>query len=287
MTLLDELKAAREKGVAIGHFNFSDLSVLYGVATAARAQNVPVIVGVSEDERAYTGVYEAAALVKAIAARYNQRLYINADHTHIFEDAIAAAKAGFDSVVYDRSDLPLQKNIEETSRAVRELKAINPDIYVEGEIGNIGSGSEVHETVPENLDLSTVEEALEFVRATGVDGLAPAVGNMHGILHSMAEGKERKHLNLQRIAEIAKAVQMPMTLHGGSDTDENDLRAAIKEGITIVHISTEIRLIWRKALEAQMSVYKNEIAPHKLFKPVQDAITAAVESKLRIFTFSK
>ncbi len=284
MNLTDELQEAKKNSTAIGHFNFSDLAILYGVATAARTQGAPVIVGVSEDERAYTGVAEAAALVKAIAARYNQRIYINADHTHIFEDAIAAAKAGFDSIVYDRSDLPMKENIAETARAVRELKAINPKIYVEGEIGNIGSGSEVHDVAPENLDLSTGQEAIEFVHATGVDGLAPAVGNMHGVLHGMVEGKERKHLNIPRIAEIAQAVNMPMTLHGGSDTDENDLRSAIKAGMTIVHISTEIRLVWRKALDAQLSVYKNEIAPHKLFKPVQDAVAAAVEAKLKIFS---
>lgn len=283
MTLLEELKQARDKGVAVGHFNFSDLAGLYAIADAARELNVPVIVGVSEGERGFTGVLEAAALVKSLAARYSQRIYLNADHTHSLEGAIAAAKAGFDSVVYDRSDLPMQQNIEETARAVKELKAINPEIIIEGEIGNIGSGSEVHEKAPENIGLSTVQEAVEFVQATKVDVLAPAVGNMHGILPSMLKGDVQKRLHIDRIKEISEATKLFMTLHGGSDTNEEDLRAAIKAGLTVVHINTEIRVAWRKALDAEVSADKNQIAPYKVFAPVQKAVEAVVRSKLEIF----
>ncbi len=283
MTLSDELKQARSNGVAIGHFNFSDMAGLYAIAAAARELNVPVIVGVSEGERGFTGVSEAAALVKAIAAQYNQRIYMNADHTHSLEGALEAAKAGFDSVVYDRSDLPMDQNIAETARAVKELKAINPSIIVEGEIGNIGSGSEVHDKAPENLGLSTVEEAVNFVKATGIDVLAPAVGNMHGILPSMLTGEVQKRLHIDRIGEISKATGLYMTLHGGSDTNDQDLEAAIKAGITVVHINTEIRVAWRKALDASVAADKDQIAPYKVFAPVQKAVEEVVKARLKIF----
>ncbi len=283
MTLSDELKQARLNGVAIGHFNFSDMAGLYAIAAAARELNVPVIVGVSEGERGFTGVSEAAALVKAIAAQYNQRIYMNADHTHSLEGAIAAAKAGYDSVVYDRSDLPMDQNIAETARAVKELKAINPAIIVEGEIGNIGSGSEVHDKAPENLGLSTVEEAVQFVQATGIDVLAPAVGNMHGILPSMLSGEVQKRLHTDLIKQISDATKLYMTLHGGSDTNDQDLAAAIKAGITIVHINTEIRVAWRKALDAEVAADKDQIAPYKVFAPVQKAVEEVVKARLKVF----
>ncbi|MBU6447631.1 class II fructose-bisphosphate aldolase [Patescibacteria group bacterium] len=283
MTLADELKQAREKGVAIGHFNFSDMAGLYAIAAAARELNVPVIVGVSEGERGFTGVAEAAALVKAIAAQYNQRIYMNADHTHSLEGALAAAKAGFDSIVFDLSSLPMDQNIAQTAQAVKELKAINPAIIIEGEIGNIGSGSEVHDKAPENLGLSTVEEAVNFVKATGVDVLAPAVGNMHGILPSMLTGEVQKRLHIDRIKEISQATGLYMTLHGGSDTNDGDLVAAIKAGITVVHINTEIRVAWRKALDASLAADKDQIAPYKVFAPVQKAVEEVVKSRLKVF----
>jgi fructose-bisphosphate aldolase class II len=87
------------------------------------------------------------------------------------------------------------------------------------------------------------------VEATGVDILAPAVGNMHGMLRSMVRGEAKKHLDIERIAEIKRAARVPLTLHGGSGTDDDDFRRAINAGINIVHINTELRVAWRRGLE--------------------------------------
>ena len=104
--------------------------------------------------------------------------------------------------MFDRSELPLEDNIAETREAVAKLKAINPDVIVEGEIGEIGSGSEVHEFAPQGMTLTTPEDAVAFIAATGVDVLAPSVANMHGLLRSMVQGDERKRLQVQLIADI-------------------------------------------------------------------------------------
>src|SRR5262249_60187946 len=97
------------------------------------------------------------------------------------EKAVVAAKAGFDSIVFDLSALPFEQNVRQTKEAVEALKAINPDILIEGEIGDIGTGSEIHEEAPDlTKGLTTPEEAKQFVESTGIDILAPAVGNMHG-----------------------------------------------------------------------------------------------------------
>ncbi len=280
--LIDVLKSAQEKHVAVGHFNIADLAALNAIAAAARELNVPVIIGLAEGERAFVGALQAAALVKSIREQYGQEIYINADHTHSLEKALEAAKAGFDSVVYDRSELPFEQNIAETKEAVKQLKAINPQILVEGEIGNIGSGSEIHATAPE-LILSTAEESARFVKETEVDVLAPAVGTMHGLIASMVSGETKKHLNIERIEEIKKASNIFLTLHGASGTNDDDLRKAIAAGITVIHINTELRVAWRKSLDATLAAKPDELAPYKILAPVQQAVQDVVKARLQLF----
>src|ERR1700733_7049528 len=111
---------------------------------------------------------------------------------------------------FDLSALPFEQNVRQTKEAVVALKAINPEILVEGEIGDIGTGSEIHETAPDlSKGLTSPQQAKEFVEATGIDILAPAVGNMHGMLKSMVQGQARKRLDIERIAKIKSAVQIP------------------------------------------------------------------------------
>src|ERR1700685_2040908 len=243
LQLRNQLKEAQTNGVAIGHFNISDWILLKAVCAAAQELEVPVIVGASEGERAFLGVAQIAALVKSLREEQSIPLFLNADHTPSLESAMAAAKAGFDSIVYDLSALPFAENVKQTRQAVEALKSVNPSILVEGEIGNIGTGSEIHESVPDHSkDLTTPEEAKQFVESTGVDILAPAVGNTHGMVQSMVQGSERKRLDLRRIREIKRASGSLLTLHGGSGTEDHDLQDAIEAGINIIHINTELRL---------------------------------------------
>jgi fructose-bisphosphate aldolase, class II len=120
-----------------------------------------------------------------------------------------AANAGFDAVGIDFSALPIEENVTRTKEAVQAIKAVNPAILAEGEIKDIGTGSEIHETAQGDLrTLTTPEEARQFVEATGIDILAPAVGNMHGMLKSTVQGKAKKHLDLERIAQIKRRVRI-------------------------------------------------------------------------------
>jgi fructose-bisphosphate aldolase class II len=119
-------------------------------------------------------------------------IFLNADHTHSLSEAVEAARAGFDAVVFDLSALPFEQNVRQTKEAVETLKGINPDILVEGEIGDIGTGLEIHEAAPDlSKGLTTPAQAKEYVNATGVDILAPAVGNMHGMLRAGLWDKRR------------------------------------------------------------------------------------------------
>ena len=140
-TLHEVLAQAENEGVAVGHFNISDLVTLKAVFESATVENVPVVVGVSEGERQFLGLRQIVALVKSLREEHSLPIFLNADHTHSMGMAIAAAKAGVDLIVFDVSTLPLEENVRQTKAAVEALKSIRPEILVEGEIGNIGSGS--------------------------------------------------------------------------------------------------------------------------------------------------
>lgn len=287
-TLRDVLHQAQNRGVAIGHFNVSDLVLLKAVFGAAQDENVPVIVGASEGERKFIGVRQIAALIKSFRDEFDFPIFLNADHTHSRASADEVARAGFDSIVFDLSALPLEQNIRQTREAVVALKAIHPSILIEGEIGDIGSGSDIHESMPDSSrGLTTPEEARQFVTETGIDILAPAVGSMHGMSRSMVRGDSKQHLDIARIAAIKAATGLPLTLHGGSGTDDDDFRRAIAAGITIVHINAELRIAWRRSLESSLATKSDEVVPYKILPPVVESVREVVKSRLKLFSNTK
>ena len=284
-TLREVLKYAETEGIAIGHFNVSDWVTLKAVFESARERNAPVIVGVSESERHFLGVRQIAATIKSLREEYDFPVFLNADHSHSLASAVQAAEAGFDSIVFDLSTLPLEENIRQTRTAVEILKSIRPEILVEGEIGDIGSGSEIHETEHDlSAGLTTVVEARQFVEETKIDILAPAVGNMHGMLKRMVTGGTKKRLDIERIRTIKEQTQVFMTLHGASGTDDGDLRRAIAAGITVIHINTEVRLAWRHGLDSALSRRPNEIVPYKILPQAIDSVKQRVAARLALFS---
>jgi ketose-bisphosphate aldolase len=284
LTLRNVLEKVQTDGVAIAHFNVADLVLLKAVFAAARELQVPVIVGASGGERAFMGVRQIATLVRSLREEFNYPLFLNADHTHSLPDALEAAKAGFDSIVFDLSALPFEQNIRQTKEAVQALKAINPAILVEGEIGDIGTGSEIHETAPDlSKGLTTPEDAKRYVESTGVDILAPAVGNMHGMLKSMVKGETHKRLDIARIAAIKSATHSLLTLHGGSGTDDADFQKAIRAGINIIHINTELRVAWRRGLEDALVKHPDEVVPYDLLTSAVESVQQVARQRIRLF----
>jgi fructose-bisphosphate aldolase, class II len=281
--LRDVLTRLQQEGTAVGHFNVSDQVLLKAVIAAAADTKLPVLVGASEGERDFFGARQLAALVKSLREDTGLPIFLNADHTHSLKKALEAANAGFDSVGIDFSSLPFEENVASTKEAVQAIKAVNPGILAEGEIGDIGTGSEIKEAPQGSGKLSTPEEARQFVAATGIDVLAPAVGNMHGMLKSMVHGKAKKHLDLERIAQIKQATGVFLTLHGGSGTDDNHFRKAIAAGINIIHINTELRVAWRESLDESLARDSNDVVPYKVLRPVVDSVKQVVSARLRLF----
>jgi fructose-bisphosphate aldolase, class II len=284
-TLRSVLTRLETEGAALGHFNVSDLVMLKAVLAAAGRLGVPVLVGASEGEREFFGVRQLAAVVNSLREENDTPIFLNADHTHSLAKAVEAAKAGFDEIIVDFSALPFEQNVVKTKEALEAINAINPAILVEGEIGDIGTGSEIHEEAQTVFKkLTTPEKARQFVQLTGIDVLAPAVGNMHGMVESMVEGKTKKRLDIERIAQIKKATKVFLTLHGGSGTDDGDFQKAIGAGINIIHVSTELRVAWRRSLEDSLAAEPNQVVPYKILRPVVDSMAEVVGSRLQLFS---
>jgi fructose-bisphosphate aldolase class II len=282
--LRDILGQAQAAGTAIGHFNVADLVLVKAVFASARELKVPVLVGASEGEREFIGTGQLAALVRSLREEFDIPIFLNADHTHSLAKAVDAVKAGFDAVVFDLSALPFEQNVHQTREAVEALKGINPSVLVEGEIGDIGTGSEIHARAPDlSRGLTTPEDARQFVESTGIDILAPAVGNMHGMLESMVHGDTRKRLDIERIRQIKAAARVLLTLHGGSGTNDDDLRKAIAAGINIVHINTELRVAWRRGLEDGLAKQPDEVVPYRILPAAVDAVKKVASSRLKLF----
>ena len=283
-SLREALTEAAKRNVAIGHFNTSDLTALRAIVDAARELKLPVLVGVSEGEREFIGTRTAAAIVRSLRDESPFPIFLNADHTHSLEKVKEVAEAGYDEVIFDASKLPLEDNLKQSKRAVEIAKSIRPEILVEGEIGYIGSSSAILEKRPEeSLHMTDPEEARQFAAETGIDVVAPAVGNMHGLLREMVSGQAHKHLDVPRIGAIKHAVGKFMTLHGGSGTADQDFVAAIKAGITIVHVNTELRLAWRKGVEEGLRKDPDEVAPYKIMPAVYRRVFEVVKERLTLF----
>lgn len=283
------IKEAEDKRVAIGHFNFCDIATARGIAASIRSVsekyhfNPPLFLGTSEGEAGYIGP-EFAVYIANSLKKEGLSVFLNADHVHSLEFLRRVVTAGYDSAVFDASNLSFEDNISLTREAVKLARSINPEFIVEGEVGHIGGASKLLDFFPEDArvvpeSLTTPDEAKKFVDATDADLIAPALGNIHGILkHS-----PNPRIDFSRIKAIKKAVHTPIVLHGGSGLRDEDFIQAIYAGISVIHINTEIRLAWRKGIEASFAADEDEVAPYKIFPSAEKAIQSVVFERLKLF----
>lgn len=283
MTYKETIADALKRGVAIGHFNISNIEGFWAVVNASKKLDVPVIIGVSEGERDWIGVKEVKAMVDIVKAE-GVKVFLNADHTYSFERVKEVVDAGFDSVIIDCAKLPFEENVKITKQCVDYARSINPEILVEAEFGFIGSSSKILDALPEGAaqnasDLTSPEQAKAFVDATGIDLFAPAVGNVHGM---MRVGKD-PHLDIDRIKAISEMISLPLVLHGGSGTPDEDFQKAAEAGMAIIHISTELRFAFQSTLKTFLAANPDEVAPYKIMKEPREAMQKVAEERLKLF----
>lgn len=283
--LRDAIRKVENEKRALGHFNVSDSEQLWAIFNAARKLGVPVIIGVSEGERDFIGVRQVVAFVRSLREEHDYPIFLNADHTYSFARVKEAIDAGFDAVIYDGNNVSREENISITKTCVEYARSVNPEIIMEAELGNIGMSSKLLDSIPQGAQvtentMTKPDELKTFVEATGVDLIAPAVGNIHGML----KGGDQPKINSERIGELRTAGGIPMVLHGGSGISDSEFVAAIEAGISIIHINTEIRVAYRKGIEEGLAKDADEIAPYRFMKRGVEEVEKVVASRLKLFS---
>ncbi len=276
----------KEAGKAIAHFNISNLDQLRAICEVAEELGEPVIIGASEGERDYMGVAMVRVLVSQMNEEYSVPIFLNADHTYSLDNVKKVVECGYDSVIVDGAKLPYEENVALVAscvKYVREYEAkTGKRVLVEAELGYIGQSSSLNSALPEGVsddNLTTPEQAKDFVLRTGIDMFAPAIGNVHGMLIDAEEPK----LRIERLIEIKKAIDTPMVLHGASGNTDEDLTHSINNGISIIHINTEIRKAFRDGAKAFLDANPNEIAPYKFGKTGQEEMKKVVRAKMELY----
>ena len=279
--LMDRSRAER---FAVGAFNVDNQETLVAVARAAQAKDSPVLVEVSHGEVQAIGLANLRSMVDNYRAELGIEMYVNLDHSPSVEAAKAGIDAGFEFVHIDYSQAEKDAGDDEIVAATREVVAYaraTTGALVESEPHYFGGSSNVH---AEDIDydeirktFSTPEGAKAFVEATGIDTFAAAVGNLHGRYPGP------KQLDLDLLTEIRAAIDVNISLHGGSGTPGHYFESAARIGVSKVNINSDLRYAYRTTLEAQLRDHPDEYAVVRLMGPIVRAVQDVVEERIDLF----
>ena len=229
-SVLDAAKAGRYGIVAP---DFLTLNAARVFAQTADALRTPILLSFAQGHAGLISLEEAALVGKYWAEKVATPIVLHLDHGQDFDFLHRAIELGFTSVMLDASMKDMDENIRLTKEVV--AYAHTQGVSVEEEIGHVGGASEGVEGETSESVYTTVEEAVAFVEATGVDSLAVSVGTSHGVYKS----NKTPELNFERLRALAAAVPVPLVLHGGSGTGDENLRRAVRDGITKLNVYTD------------------------------------------------
>lgn len=269
-TLNDVLKDAQAGKYAVGLFNTTDTDMLEAAIGAAEELRAPIIIGTAEVLLPYGDLALIAPSIVEAAKRATVPVVAHYDHGLTFDRTMEALKLGFSSVMFDASTKDSAANLTETAEVVKIAHSFGAT--VEGEIGHVGQASNGDESLEDMY--TTPEEADAFIKATGVDALAIAIGSAHGVY------KTKPRLNLERLKEIRAKVDAPLVLHGGSGLSDDDFRNTIREGIAKVNIFTDLLLAGEAAMKEGLERNLGYLETRNLRV---EKIKQAVKTKIELF----
>jgi fructose-bisphosphate aldolase class II len=269
------LDVAHKHSFAVPAFNISDWAMSMGIFDISEEKHAPLIIGIHPDELSHTG----ADLIPAIrhrAQRSSVPVAIHLDHGTTYEHILLAIQSGFTSVMFDGSMLPFEENIALTKRAVEAAHAVG--VSVEGELGTIGKTDSEAEDGAANIVYTDPDDAVRFVRETGVDSLAVAIGTCHGIYPSWM----KPEIKLDLLREIKAKVGVPLVLHGGSGNPDPEIAESVKLGINKINISSDIKVAYHQAMR---EVLKDESLrePLTIQPPCIAAMKTTAGQKIDLF----
>ncbi len=270
------LLRARDTGTAIGAFNCSNMEIAQAIITAAHAEQKPVIIQVTAGAVKYAGLEMINGIVKTAARNTPVPVVLHLDHGNSFELVVQCVKEGFTSVMIDGSHLPLQENIALTRKVVEAARPAG--VSVEAELGRLSGTEDEVKVDAREAFFTDPGEAVEFVRQTGIDSLAVAIGNAHGRYRGLPQ------LDFHRLTTLHRLLDIPLVLHGASGLSKETLQRAIRLGISKINIDTDLREGFSSAIRDVFAQNPGETDPRLILGPARERVTATVREKIGIFS---
>lgn len=297
-TLSYVLKKANKNNYAVGAFNINNLEILQAVMNAAEAEQSPVIIQTSEGALNYAGMDELGTLVHLSAKKTKLPVVFHLDHGKKYDLVVKAIKSGYyTSVMFDGSSLSYKENVRLTKKIVN--LAHKKNISVEAELGAIAGIEDFVSVKEKDAHLTDPEQAKDFVKRTGCDALAVAIGTSHGAYKYKGSSK----LDLKRLKQIKEYVGIPIVLHGASGIPTNiknicikygcdiqkakgvsdaNIKKAVKLGVNKINIDSDLRLAFDAGVRKFLQENPSEIDPRKILNPAKELITKVVRQKMQM-----
>lgn len=274
-TMSEILKPCIGRGWAVGAYDTCNLETSQAILDADAADEAPAILMIYPDHTPQEDWRTMTRLIAAEVERAGVPAALVLDHAKSLDQVEYALTLGFSGIMIDASLAPLDQNIALTRQAVELAHAW--DVSVEAELGHVGKGEDVISEDEQAAHLTRVDEAEHFVAETGVDALAVSIGTVHGLYR----GTPR--LDFERLAQLQAVCPIPLVLHGGSDTPDQDLRRAIELGIAKINVWTDVRLPFLRVLREQLEGPVEKVDVHAVFSAARTAACQVVRQKNRLF----
>ena len=291
-------KDAYEGGYAIGAFNVNNMEIIQGIVAAGKKLNAPLILQVSKGARAYANHLYLVKLVEAAVEESGLPIALHLDHGPDFETCKACIDGGFTSVMIDGSSLPYEENVALTKKVVDYAHAHG--VVVEGELGQLAGVEDEVSVNAEDASYTNPDQVEDFVKRTGVDSLAIAIGTSHGA-YKFKPG-QKPQLRFDILEEVSKRLPgFPIVLHGASSVipefveeinkyggsmpdaigiPEDMLRQAATMAVCKINIDSDLRLAMTAAIRKHFVEHPSDFDPRQYLKPARDAIEGMVEHKI-------
>lgn len=269
----DVLLPAKEGKYGIGFFNAVNVEMARAVIETAEEINLPVMIGTAEILLPYMSLERVAEYLIPMAKKAKVPVCVHYDHGLTFDRCIEAMDLGFTSIMYDCSTLAYEDNVYQLSEMAKRCH--DRGVTLEGELGHVGDNEGEGKLTNPSDFYTNVEQAADFVKRTGIDALAVAVGNAHG------DYKFPPKLDFDRIKDISKATNVPLVLHGGSGIPKDDFKKAIAEGVCKINIFTDIDKAGKAGIEKGLAAGENTMM--KLIPYAINEMKTVVRDKMETF----
>lgn len=271
MPLQNHLKNLQQTNKAILAVNFYNNETLRGILEAAAKQNTAIILQLSESSLKYLGTKVAVGMARAALKHYGVKGWLHLDHADKFELVQECLDEGFDSVMIDASEKPIEENIALTKKVIKSAEKYGAN--VEAELGYIAKLNQNQN----NTFFTDPEDAKYFVEETGVNALAIAIGNAHGFY------KGEPNLDLERLSNIRAITDAILVLHGSSGIPEKTILDAIDNGITKINLATEVKKCFMQSLKNEIN-HTDNIDMRIVFPPAITSVRDLIEQKLCVLS---